>query len=186
MKRENVHVHVQFHVQFHVQVLLVHLQAHLTVHLHQKPQPQKNPSTNHLQRKPQQQPQKNPQPQEKPQENRHKSLKRVMPQSEGVLLPTSPTIAPVHCSGWKLPIGEEEMKFKVFTSTFKYRNGIDVIGVRANCTFIGYEDSDFNGDQMILPAEPFDRWVVLADSPDFEHMDEEIESLKCFCEGHHN
>jgi len=49
------------------------------------------------------------------------------------------------------------MKFKVFTSTFKYRNDIDVIGVRANCTFIGYEDSDFNGDQMILPAEPFDR-----------------------------
>ena len=26
------------------------------------------------------------------------------------------------------------------------------------------------------------RWVVLADSPEFKHMDEDIESLKCFCD----
>ena len=32
-----------------------------------------------------------------------------------------------------------------------------MIGVRANCTFVGYEDSDFNGDQMTLPAQPYDR-----------------------------
>ena len=27
------------------------------------------------------------------------------------------------------------------------------------------------------------RWVVLADSLEFRHMDEDIESLKCFCDG---
>jgi len=85
--------------------------------------------------------------------------------------------------GWKLPIGEEEMKFKWFTKTQKYRNDIDVIAVKANCTFIGFEDSSFNGVQMKLPAKPYDRWVVLADSLEFRHMDEDIESLKCFCDG---
>ena len=27
------------------------------------------------------------------------------------------------------------------------------------------------------------RWMVLANSADFKHMDENIESLRCFCEG---
>merc|ERR1712179_352907 len=170
MKRENVHVHVQFHVQFHVQVLLVHLQAHLPVHRPPTKKtttttPKKPTTTRKTTRKPSQKPET----------------------CEAAIRGCAVAYESDDCtSGWKLPVGEEEMKFKVFTSTFKYRNDIDVIGVRANCTFIGYEDSDFNGDQMILPAEPFDRWVVLADTPDFEHMDEEIESLKCFCEGHHN
>ena len=91
------------------------------------------------------------------------------------------------------------------------RNDIDVIAVRANCTFTGYEDSSFNGAQMEMPAKNYDRfffqispfkttfayvavialftfivnyfrWVVLADSPEFKHMDEDIESLKCFCD----
>ena len=121
--------------------------------------------------------------------------------------------------GWKLPIGEvtwlhqncliftfplelssmlpflqEEMRFKWFTKTYKYRlvatphpyicqkhrerqqnhvkcgcyqssespsllrNDIDVIAVKANCTFIGFEDSSFNGAQMKLPAKPYDRF----------------------------
>ena len=102
------------------------------------------------------------------------------------------------------------------------RNDIDVIAVKANCTFIGYEDSSYNGAQIKLPSKPYDRsqflskllkvsswsfcchslltstlhvgfydfqpcvtarWVVFADYPQFKHMDEDIESLKCFCDG---
>ena len=103
-----------------------------------------------------------------------------------------------------------------------HRNDIDVIAVKANCTFIGYEDSSYNGAQIKLPSKPYDRsqflskllnvsswsllhhslltstlhvrfydvqpyittrWVVFADYPQFKHMDEDIESLKCFCDG---
>ena len=38
-----------------------------------------------------------------------------------------------------------------------HRNDIDVIAVKANCTFIGFEDSSFNGAQVKLLAEPYDR-----------------------------
>ena len=71
------------------------------------------------------------------------------------------------------------------------RNDIDLIGVRAGCTFTGYSDSSFNGQRMTMRAQQgFDRWAggwdparweVLADSPEFMHMDEDIESLTCHC-----
>ena len=80
--------------------------------------------------------------------------------------------------GWKLNIKEEERRFRYFSKNWKYRNDIDVIAVRANCTFIGYADSGYNGAQITLTAKNYDRWIVLADSPDFKHMDENIESLK--------
>ena len=37
------------------------------------------------------------------------------------------------------------------------RNDIDVIGVRAGCTFTGYSDSSFNGQRMTIRAEGYDR-----------------------------
>ena len=41
------------------------------------------------------------------------------------------------------------------------RNDIEVIAVKANCTFIGFEDSSFNGAQVKLPAKPYDRLLDL-------------------------
>ena len=41
------------------------------------------------------------------------------------------------------------------------RNDIDVIAVKANCTFIGFEDSSFNGAQIKLPSKPYDRLLDL-------------------------
>ena len=37
------------------------------------------------------------------------------------------------------------------------RNDIDVIGLRAGCTFTGYSDSSFNGQRMTIRAEGYDR-----------------------------
>ena len=39
------------------------------------------------------------------------------------------------------------------------RNDIDVIGVRAGCTFTGYSDSSFNGQRMTIRAEGYDRLI---------------------------
>merc|ERR1712012_933008 len=83
--------------------------------------------------------------------------------------------------GWRLVIPVGEMRFRWFTSTYSYRNDIDVVGVRAGCTFTGYSDSSFNGQRMTIRAEGYDRWEVLGDSPEFMHMDEDIESLQCVC-----
>jgi len=84
--------------------------------------------------------------------------------------------------GWRLVIPVGQMRFRWFTSTYGYRNDIDLIGLRAGCTFTGYSDSSFNGQRMTMRAQQgFDRWEVLADSPEFMHMDEDIESLTCHC-----
>jgi len=83
--------------------------------------------------------------------------------------------------GWVLPIAEGEQRFKFFSSFYTYRNDIDTVGVRAGCALTAFEDSSFNGDQVTIRAEGVDRWVVLAETPGFEHMHEQIESVKCVC-----
>ena len=42
------------------------------------------------------------------------------------------------------------------------RNDIDVIGVRAGCTFTGYSDSSFNGQRMTIRAEGYDRLTSMS------------------------
>ena len=42
------------------------------------------------------------------------------------------------------------------------RNDIDVIGVRAGCTFTGYSDSSFNGQRMTIRAEGYDRLTLMS------------------------
>jgi len=82
-----------------------------------------------------------------------------------------------------IPSGAE-MRFRWFTSTYSYRNDIDLIGVRAGCVFTGYSDSSFNGNRMTMRApDMVDRWEVLGDSVEFRHMDEDIESVQCVCRG---
>merc|ERR1712059_248360 len=85
--------------------------------------------------------------------------------------------------GWDLVlVPGAEMRFRWFTSTYKYRNDIDTIGVRAGCVFTGYSDSSFNGNRMTLRApQNTDRWETLGDSTEFSHMDEDIESVSCVC-----
>merc|ERR1712130_166638 len=84
--------------------------------------------------------------------------------------------------GWLLPIAEGEQRFKFFSSFYTYRNDIDTVGVRAGCALTAFEDSSFNGDQVTIRADAGgDRWVVLADTPGYEHMHEQIESVKCVC-----
>ena len=38
------------------------------------------------------------------------------------------------------------------------RNDIETIGVRAGCSLTAFEDSDFNGDQVVIRAGSVDRW----------------------------
>jgi len=83
--------------------------------------------------------------------------------------------------GWLLPIAEGEQRFKFFSSFYTYRNDIDTVGVRAGCALTAFEDSSFNGDQVTIRADSGDRWVVLAETPGYEHMHEQIESVKCVC-----
>jgi len=83
--------------------------------------------------------------------------------------------------GWVLPIAEGEQRFKFFSSFYTYRNDIDTVGVRAGCILTAFEDSSFNGDQVTVRAGSTDRWVVLAETPGYEHMSEQIESVKCRC-----
>jgi len=85
--------------------------------------------------------------------------------------------------GWKLILPEGQKRFKWFTPSFQYRNDMDLIAVRAGCTFTGYTDSDFNGFSQHVTATKWDRWVVFerADSSYVRRLDENIESVKCYC-----
>ena len=41
------------------------------------------------------------------------------------------------------------------------RSDIDVVAIRANCAFIGYEGSNYNGAQMTVHQKPYDRFPLL-------------------------
>ena len=59
------------------------------------------------------------------------------------------------CSGgWKLHIPEGQIRFRWFTSTWSYRNDMDLIGVKAGCTAYLYTDSDFTGHKVRIDAYP--------------------------------
>lgn len=84
--------------------------------------------------------------------------------------------------GWRLTIPQGSLRFPYFSMYWKYRNDMDTIGVRAGCRLVAFEDSSFNGDRIAISADQgYDRWVVLADNAEFRHMNEDIESVQCFC-----
>jgi len=87
------------------------------------------------------------------------------------------------CSGgWKLAIPEAETRFRFWSSYYKYRNDIDLVGVRAGCTFTGFTGSKFNGQSgVVRGGKASDTWVVLERSPGLVHLDENIESVNCTC-----
>ena len=41
-----------------------------------------------------------------------------------------------------------------------WRNDMDVVGVRAGCTFTGFSGSSFDGNSVMVRAEQSDHWVV--------------------------
>merc|ERR1712107_82120 len=85
-------------------------------------------------------------------------------------------------SGWTLPIAEGQLQFRFWSSYNKYRNDMDLKAVRAGCTFTGFSDSEFNGNSGVVAAtQGYDRWVVFQRSPQYRHLDEDIESVQCFC-----
>merc|ERR1712032_335797 len=61
------------------------------------------------------------------------------------------------------------------------RNDMDLIGVRAGCTFTGFAGNGFTGNRATVRAEQWDRWVVFAREAQYQHIDEDIESLTCHC-----
>eukprot|EP00092_Neocalanus_flemingeri_P021110 GFUD01022872.1.p1 GENE.GFUD01022872.1~~GFUD01022872.1.p1 ORF type:complete len:368 (+),score=71.39 GFUD01022872.1:55-1104(+) len=89
------------------------------------------------------------------------------------------------CSGgWSLQIERgEQRRFRYFSSDWKYRNDIDTVGVRSGCTFTGFSGSSFDGSRFSLTAGLTDRWVVLGEESQYQHMDQNIESLQCVCRG---
>jgi len=84
-------------------------------------------------------------------------------------------------SGWKLVLPQGEMRFRFFSANYKFRNDMDTVGVRQGCTFTGYSGSNYNGNAGVITAEQWDKWIVFADSPELSHMDEDIESVRCYC-----
>jgi len=87
------------------------------------------------------------------------------------------------CSGgWKLVIPEGNIRFRWFSSTWKYRNDMDTVGVRPGCTLFLYTDSDFTGHKVRIDSYPDnERWIVLGENPGYSHMDEDVEAVQCYC-----
>ena len=42
------------------------------------------------------------------------------------------------------------------------RNDMDVVGVRAGCTFTGFSGSAFNGNSVMVRGEQWDKWAVFS------------------------
>ena len=86
------------------------------------------------------------------------------------------------CSGgWRLIISEGAISFPYFSSYWKYRNDIDLIGVKAGCTLTAFSSTGFSGQRGTLRADARDQWWVLAEHAEFSHLDSDIESLQCVC-----
>ena len=86
------------------------------------------------------------------------------------------------CSGgWSLVIAEGQISFPYFSSYWKYRNDIDTVGVRVGCVFTGYSGTDFYGNKIVLRGEPRSSWYVLEEHAQYQHMENDIESIKCQC-----
>jgi len=83
--------------------------------------------------------------------------------------------------GWKLIITQGEITFPYFSSYWKYRNDIDLIGVRAGCTLTGFSDTNYSGKRGTFRADATDRWWVLAEWAEYSHLDQDIESIQCVC-----
>jgi len=83
--------------------------------------------------------------------------------------------------GWKLYIGEGEISFPYFSSYWKYRNDIDLVGVKAGCTLTAFSSTGFSGKRGTFRADSTDGWWRLKEFAEFLHLHEDIESIQCVC-----
>ena len=88
---------------------------------------------------------------------------------------------PPKLSTTSLVIAEGQISFPYFSSYWKYRNDIDTVGVRVGCVFTGYSGTDFYGNKIVLRGEPRSSWYVLEEHAQYQHMENDIESIKCQC-----
>ena len=86
------------------------------------------------------------------------------------------------CSGgWGIYLNEGGINFPYFSSYWKYRNDIDLLGVKAGCSITAFSNTEFIGKSEIFRAESIDQWWVLSEHLQYKHLDEDIESLVCMC-----
>lgn len=85
------------------------------------------------------------------------------------------------CRGWKLIITEGEVSFGFFSSYHKYRNDIELIGVKAGCTLTAFSNTGYTNQRGTFRADAGDFWWKLVDYAEFQHLDEDIESIQCVC-----
>jgi len=83
--------------------------------------------------------------------------------------------------GWRLVLPEGQRQFRYWSSDWGYRNDMDTVGVRAGCTFTGFSGSHYNGNSVMVRGEQWDRWVVFSRETQYQHIDEDIESVTCHC-----
>lgn len=83
--------------------------------------------------------------------------------------------------GWRLIITTGEISFPYFSSYWKYRNDIDLIGVKAGCTLTAFSSTGFSGQRGTFRADANDRWWRLNEYAEFLHLHEDIESIQCVC-----
>jgi len=59
---------------------------------------------------------------------------------------------------------------------------MDTVGVRPGCTLYLFTDSDFTGSKVQIDAYPDnERWIVLGEHAGYQHMDEDVEAVQCYC-----
>jgi len=86
------------------------------------------------------------------------------------------------CSGgWTLYVDMGHISFPYFSSYWKYRNDVDLVGVRAGCTFTGYSSTGFSGKRETIVAGDNDVWIELKEHSTYRHLHEDIESVSCNC-----
>lgn len=85
--------------------------------------------------------------------------------------------------GFTLNIDKDaELRLKWATPYFAYRNRIEVVGVRPGCSFTGFAQNNFDGEQIMISNDgEFNRWVALADDVQYQQLNNNIESVQCVC-----
>jgi len=84
-------------------------------------------------------------------------------------------------SGWKLIITEGEVSFSYFSHYNKYRNDIELIGVKAGCTLTAFSNTGFSNQRGTFRADANDFWWDLSEYAEYKHLNEDIESIQCVC-----
>jgi len=83
--------------------------------------------------------------------------------------------------GWSLNITDNTDQSLYYFSWYKYRNDADVVGVAPGCTFTAFTGIEFSGEELVIAAGPYERWIRFADKNSTKFMDENLLSFKCSC-----